>query len=193
MMILSNQISHAEYPEVKEYYRKSDFDNWRNNEWWENGKWKEYLPSEEHDRWDKFYNQACKNVHNKYKKSPGYHFVEVLKMIELNKKGYQWLYENYHLFKIVRPTEVKFYDGTEKIIKIIGRSKINKLYDIVSSLQLIPADPDLFAYKKKGNGHDMIFIEVKRKDKLSITQLIGFELIKKYLNIPITVVRYFER
>ena len=47
-MALSNQISNPEYPEIQKYYRKIDFDYWRNHNWWENGEWERYLPFEEH-------------------------------------------------------------------------------------------------------------------------------------------------
>ena len=187
-MALSNQISNPEYPEIQKYYRKIDFDNWRNHNWWENGEWERYLPIEEHHRWDKFYNQACKNKYNNYKKSPGYHFVEVLEMIELKKNGYEWLYENYYLFRNARPTEEKWWSGTEKIKEIIGKSKIDKLHKIASSMQLKPTEPDLFDYRK----NNMIFGEVKREDKLSLKQKLGLDLIKKYLKIEFRIVRYKE-
>ena len=175
-------------------YSKIDFDNWRNHEWWENEEWRNFLPDEEHYRFDKFHHQACK-AFNKGNME-GHQFVEILEMIDLKKIGYKWLHANYNLFKDPGPNSKVYLPGTEKIKQIIGRSKIDKLHDIASNYQLNPVEPDLFAYKEVNNSddnYDMMFIECKNKDKLRNTQLLGFDLIKKYLNIPIIVVKYFER
>ena len=197
-MDLLNKNSNPEindlYRYIKKQYYKNDFDNWRDPLFWENEEWEKYLPIEEHFRFEKFRNQACK----KFNKGTmeGYHFVEVLEMIDLKKHKYDWLYENYYLFRNARPTEGKFFNGTDKVIQIIGKSKMEMLHDIVSPLNLKPTEPDLFAFKENNNvdnKYDMMFIEVKRDDILSEKQLLGFQLIKKYLDIPIRVVRYMKR
>ena len=122
-------------------------------------------------------------------------FIELaeLEMIDLNKIKYKWLHANYNLFKHPGPNSKIYYPGTEEMKQIIGRSKIDMLCDIASSMKLNPTEPDLFAYKKKENHaakYDMIFIEVKRKDQVSDKQYLGINLIEKYLKIPCRIVRY---
>jgi hypothetical protein len=178
---------------IAKHYNKIDFNNWRDCDWWKNEEWRNFIPTEEHDRIDKYRNQACK-AFNKGNME-GHQFIEILEMIDLKKIGYKWLHANYNLFKEPGPNSKVYFPGTEKIKQIIGRYKIDSLHNIASTLVIRPTEPDLFAYKKNQNedNYDMMFIECKRKDKLSKTQLIGFELIKKHLNIPIIVVQYFER
>ncbi len=105
-MTLSNKLLRTQY--IEKYYDEVNLINWKDNSWWENGEWKEFLPIEEHLRTpifkrygvpEKYYMQACKNNFNNYKESQGYHFVEVLDMRELKKHGFNWLYENYKLFE----------------------------------------------------------------------------------------------
>ena len=186
---------------IEKHYNKIDLDNWKNHVWWENGKWKKFLPIEEHKREpifklygvpEKYYMQACKNEYNNYQESKGYHFVEVLEMRELKENGYKWLYENYKLFENPGPA---FFAGTEIIKQVVGNSKTRSLRDIVSSMTLKPTEPDLFAYKKRGSEgtkYDMLFIEVKRKYSVTDKQYSGINLIEKYLKIPCRIVRYKE-
>jgi len=183
---------------IEKHYNKIDLDSWKNPVWWETGKWKQFLPIEEHKREPifqpfgvpkKYYMQACKNQYNNYREPQGYHFVEVLEMRELKKNGFKWLYENYKLFSTPGP----FYINGTEIIKAIIGNKICMLSDIASSIQPKPTELDLFAYKKNNDGkYDMAFIEVKRKDQVSPTQYLGIELIEKYLRIPCRIVRYKE-
>jgi hypothetical protein len=194
-MALSKQIPKTEY--IERYYDEIDLINWKDNLWWESGKWKEFLPTEEHKRPrifeplgvpEKYYMQACKNQYNNYKESQGYHFVEVLEMRELKKNRFKWLYENYKIFEYPGP---QFFEGTELIKRILGNSKISMLIDIASGMSIKPTEPDLFAYKKIGDAKfDMMFVEVKRKDLVSDKQYSGIELIEKYLKVPCKIVRY---
>ena len=146
--------------------------NWKDNEWWKSGKWKKFIPIEEHKRppifeplgvSKKYFIQACKNPYNNYKEAHGNHFVELLDIKHLKKNVYKWLYDNYKLFSDPGPL---YFGGTEKIKEIFRSSKISMLNDIASGMSIKPTEPDLFAYKKIGDGrYDVMFIEVKRKIK----------------------------
>ena len=184
----------SNYIEIAKHYNKQDFDNWRSAEWWENEEWKYFLPEEEYHRVDnKYRTQACK----KYNKGmEGHQFIEVLEMIDLKKIGYKWLHANYYLFKDVKPTAKVYGPGTDEIKRVIGKLKVEYLCDYVSNRSIKASEPDLFAYRRNNidkNTYDMVFIECKNKDGLYDTQLLGIELINKYLKIPVIVVHYFER
>ena len=191
-MVLSNQI-----PEIIRYYNEIDLINWKDYEWWKSGKWKKFIPIEEHKRppifeplgvSKKYFIQACKNPYNNYKEAHGNHFVELLEIKHLKKNVYKWLYDNYKLFSDPGPL---YFGGTEKIKEIFVSSKIAMLNDIASGMTIKSTEPDLFAYKKIGdNKYDMMFIEVKRKDKVSEKQYLGIELIEKYLKVQCRIVRY---
>jgi hypothetical protein len=88
-------VSYIEY--IEKYYNKNALDNWKNQKWWDSGEWKNFIPKEEWHRKDKFYNQACKNPNNNYKKPHGNHFIEILEMKELIRNGYKCLYDNYKI------------------------------------------------------------------------------------------------
>jgi hypothetical protein len=184
----------SNFIEIAKHYNKQDLDNWRSAEWWENEEWKYFLLKEEHDRIDNKYRpQACKEFN---KGMEGHQFIEVLEMIDLKKIGYKWLHANYYLFKDVKPTAIVYGPGTDEIKKVIGKDKVEHLCNFVSNRSVKASEPDLFAYRENKidkNSYDMIFIEYKNKDKLNDKQLLGIELINKWLKIPVIVVRYFER
>jgi hypothetical protein len=126
----------------------------------------------------------------------GHQFVEVLEMIGFKRIGYKWLHANYYLFKEVKPTARVYGPGTDTIRQIIGKDKIDYLVNIVANKSLKAVEPDLFVYRlnqKESNKFDMLFVECKNKDALRPEQLTGFDLINKYLKIPIVVIRYFEK
>jgi len=50
-------------------------------------------------------------------------------------------------------------------------------------------DPDLFVFK----GRERFFVEVKWKDQLKAKQCVTFPLIEHYCNVPVKIVRIFER
>jgi hypothetical protein len=100
------------------------------------------------------------------------------------------------LFKDIKPTTQVYGPGTDELKRVVGKTKVEHLYNFISNRSLKASEPDLFAYRENKidkNTYDMVFIECKNKDKLYDKQLSGIELINTYLRIPILVVRYFER
>jgi hypothetical protein len=154
---------------------------------------------------------------DKYQRQcPRNHYGEVLSMVDLDRDGWHWLYDEYYLFwRVKNAQHVTFAEreawmmdrratvyrtGTKELTSVVGRERMDLLLAAGERLRTPTfrlTEPDLFAWKIDGDGRVRFnCIEVKlQSDPIRPDQMMGMALLKRVLGDECEVVvhKYLRR
>jgi hypothetical protein len=154
---------------------------------WKASRYEGLLPDEEKPRYETKYKAA----------PPGTHFAQLTAMAELKQQGWQWAYEDYHLFHDIPPDDEPTHRaGTERMIELLGKdavAEMRRVGEVYQKGELKPVEPDLICWRDVGGKREWLFVEVLMDgDALRKGQLLGLTILALVTKGQSTVWRFID-